>query len=719
MSKKLFLILLLIIYTSLVPSATTQEDTIAPEVRRELADTGQAGVIITFHDPVPTNADDATRRAAVTQLQNNLVATLPGFELIYRYTYIPALAGTITTAHLGALDSKPYVKRVEYNFPVQASLAEARQLIDANSVYNLGYTGASVRVAILDTGIDTDHPDLQGAIVAQRCYNSTPPPFNCPPADTATSPNAEDEHGHGTNVAGIIASRGNVSPRGIAPGTEIVAVRVLNQFAAGTVADMVAGLDYVRGLGGPGSPNHVHIVNISIGSATTYAGTCDTAVPSLANAVSQLTAQGTVIIAASGNSGSLGGISAPGCLSQVISVGAVYDADVGARAWTPCTDTTTAPDQLACFTNRSANLDLLAPGAMIEAAGIGGGVSQLGGTSQAAPMVAAATAVLFQAAGAMSRGQVLQTLQNTGISIYDTGTGLTFRRIDLYRALQAVLPKPLCQTRMPFRSIDPAPVTGELRFYTRFGYDPAFQVEGWLEDTLPVTGGTYTEGTVEVTCGTHVRAWLFDQTGALVGLVPSQYENGDGSFTPYDEDYGAGDSSTQLNPVYAGRYAGLLPVTLENPLPAVLQGVDIVKNQMGNAIEWGFVRNGVYTAFGWSWESGDGSIGCSVPETGPLSLPEFCALSGGTLATETGEQRGDNKTAAPVGVLGYDYTKPRGEIRQTQMGDAVEWGLVQDGVYITLGWSWDTGENLIGCSIPDTGPWLMTVEEFCAFVTSR
>ncbi|MBN1286729.1 MAG: S8 family serine peptidase [Anaerolineae bacterium] len=706
-SRRLFVaIALVVLGFSGTVGAAQQDDLVAPEVRQALASTGQAGVIVAFHDPVAIGADNATRRAAVAQLQDDLLANLPGFTLTYRYMYIPALAGTIASAHLAALEAKPYIARVEFNIPLQATLNDVRQLINADAGYALGYTGAGIRVAVLDSGVDTDHPDLQDSIMAQQCYNSAP--ADCPPGNTPTGSSAEDENGHGTNVAGIITSNGTVAPRGVAPDAEIVAVRILNTWGGGSMADVIAGLDYVRGLGS------VHLINLSLGGATTYPAACDAVVPALANAAHQLAAQGTVIIAASGNYASTGGVSIPACVSDIIPVGAVYDADVGSQNWGVCIDATTAADRVACFTNRGPNLALLAPGALTLAPGAGGGTSQMGGTSQAAPVVTAAAAALFQAGGVMSRGALAGLLHDTGVPIFDASTGLTFRRIDLYRALQQVLswagsaqPETVCRTAMAFRSADPAPFDGEIRFYTRFDYDPAFQVEGWLEDTLPVVAGVYTAGEVEVGCGLHVRAWLFDAHGAPAGLVPSQYENGDATFVPYTEDYGTGGDAV-LNPVYAGRYADLFPAA-KSDAPAALRGGEIIKTTMGDALEWGLVRDGVYRALGWSWTAGDGSVGCSVPEAGLLSLDEFCAWVGGApAATGTGKSEPVNAAAAPQ--LG-------GEIMQHAVGDAIEWGLVQNGVYTTLGWSWDAGENLVGCSIPEAGP--MTVEAFCAFVVRQ
>jgi hypothetical protein len=118
---------------------------------------------------------------------------------------------------------------------------------------------------------------------------------------------------------------------------------------------------------------------------------------------------------------------------------------------------------------------------------------------------------------------------------------------------------PKCVATVPFGTADPAPVSGEVRFFTDFGYDLPLQPEGWLMGAVEAVAGEQTWGSVTVFCGNHVRAWLFDAGGSPVGLIPSQYENGDGVFTPNVEDYGVGGPEygyvPAAPPLYAGSYA--------------------------------------------------------------------------------------------------------------------------------------------------------------------
>jgi predicted outer membrane repeat protein len=120
-----------------------------------------------------------------------------------------------------------------------------------------------------------------------------------------------------------------------------------------------------------------------------------------------------------------------------------------------------------------------------------------------------------------------------------------------------ILPK--CEAVVRFGTVDPAPVSGEVRFFTDFGYDQPLQPEGWQMGAVDAVVGQQTWGNVTVFCGNHVRAWLFDAGGDPVGLIPSQYENGDGVFTPNVEDYGVGGPEygyvPAAPPMYAGSYA--------------------------------------------------------------------------------------------------------------------------------------------------------------------
>jgi len=181
-------------------------------------------------------------------------------------------------------------------------------------------------------------------------------------------------------------------------------------------------------------------VNLSLGLANLFSGACDSAASftgAFASAINTLRARGTTLFASTGNNGNSSQIAVPACIGNAISVGAVYKADVGTVTF-GCTDATTAPDRVTCFSNSDSQVKVLAPGAPVTSAGRGGGLSTFLGTSQACPVAAAVAALLLQAHPGLSPDGVEAALRNTGVSITDPKNGLSFRRIDAKAAVDSV-----------------------------------------------------------------------------------------------------------------------------------------------------------------------------------------------------------------------------------------------------------------------------------------
>ncbi|MCK4297940.1 MAG: S8 family serine peptidase, partial [Planctomycetes bacterium] len=144
------------------------------------------------------------------------------------------------------------------------------------------------------------------------------------------------------------------------------------------------------------------------------------------------------VVAAAGNGGYDGGVGIPACVTEAIGVGATYDDTYGYDVgWDlPCTDSSPSVDDIACFSNRGELLDLLAPGAIITSARLGGSYEQGAGTSAATPHVAGAAAVLFDIMGmSTSPAAIRDRLRRTGVQIVDPITDVATPRIDLVRAM--------------------------------------------------------------------------------------------------------------------------------------------------------------------------------------------------------------------------------------------------------------------------------------------
>jgi subtilisin family serine protease len=407
---------------------------LASEVVQALEAEGAARVIVALQPPTAQDSLYAQSQQVVQVQARVLHRVAEGdFQLIHRYQTLAGLAGIVTPQGLNRLRHSPEVRAIALDTPVYPALIESATLIHADRVWNdLGITGAGVNVAVLDSGIDLTHPDLSDHVVVQHCFTQGA----CLPNGTNESDNAQDEHGHGTQVAGIITGRGTRSPRGIAPDAGIVAVRVMD--GSGWTSDVIAGMDWVVAnqlwLG-------VKIINLSLGSGS-YTGICDTtdAITMLyADAVSAARTAGMVVFAAAGNHAQSAALTVPACISGVIAVGSTYDADLGPRNWRACADASTAPDQVACFSNSSAALDLLAPGAWITAAALGGGQGSNAGTSMAAPHAAAVAGLMFQQDPNLTPDEIETVLKETGVSVTDPRNGRVTPRIDALAAVTHVI----------------------------------------------------------------------------------------------------------------------------------------------------------------------------------------------------------------------------------------------------------------------------------------
>ena len=397
----------------------------------------RVAVLIKLKDPSISSPGRLDSITSINRLQSKFKAAFSretitgGMKINRKMLRIPWISARISQGVLEKLRHHDLVAVIEEDVPIYALLAESALLIHGDRSYHTGYTGMGVNVAVLDSGIDTDHPDLVDSVVWEECFLSDD---HCPVTgtDRASGPgSAEDDNGHGSHVSGIITSDYETY-RGIAPGAGIVAIKILDGGGNGNLSDLVAALDWV-------ADNHlayqIRIVNMSLGSFV-YAGVCDDENLSLAEAADAVKAAGVVLFAASGNDGSDDGLDSPACLSSVISVGAVYDADVDERSYSgTCTDWTTAPDQIACFSNVSAFLDLLAPGARITSSYLNGGTTVKAGTSMACPHAGGMAALLLEEYPSLTPDDLLSLMSASGKPIYDGRIELWFPRIDIAAAL--------------------------------------------------------------------------------------------------------------------------------------------------------------------------------------------------------------------------------------------------------------------------------------------
>jgi hypothetical protein len=440
------------------------DDRLGRTVADSLESNDRVRVIVMFALPATASApspDLHARRTAVHSTRDSMLSALAAGEFSVRRTFqtVEGVAGEVTPSGVLHLLDLPVVRRIDVDEGGSGDLTEAVPLVNLDLVHALGFTGAGVTVAVIDSGIDTNHPDLSDSLVAEQCFCSGS--GGCCPNGSATQSGAgaaEDDNGHGTNVAGIITSNGTVAPAGGAPGADIVAVKVLdsnNSFCC--TSDVVAALDWIAN-----NQPAVRVVNMSLGTFFLYPNACDpvdATTNALASAVNTLNANGVTVFASSGNQASGTRMAAPACIAHTISVGAVWDSNAGGPYnFASCTDTTTSTDQVTCFSNSDAATDLFAPGAPTTSTGIGGGTSTYFGTSQASPLCAACAATLLQADPGMTPADVETALKSSPTHVTDAKNGLSFPRLDCAAAF-GITPTP---TTTPTPTSTPTPTCGDM-----------------------------------------------------------------------------------------------------------------------------------------------------------------------------------------------------------------------------------------------------------------
>jgi len=445
----------------LLAGGSARAAVVGPAVYKAFEKSSEVRVVVSYDPGVPfdfsTPAAKAIFDAAVNLIDNDLLGQfLPGeFALLRRYVSVNALAGTLNMAGLLRLQNDPRVLRIDVDKGGRAHLVEARALARIDPVLNVGFTGRGVTVAILDSGLDEQHPDLMNGIAGEQCFCSGNGGC-CPNKQTSQSgPGAAaDDNGHGTNVAGIVTSDGTIAPRGAAPDAKVVAVKVLasdNSFCCSS--DIVAGLDWILN-----NRPDVNIVNMSLGTADLFSGPCDSSTSytsSYATAINALRQRGTLVFASAGNNQAARAMAAPACVANVVSVGAVYDSNIGPETFgSVCSDPTTQADQVTCFSNSYSQTDLFAPGAITTSTGLGGSVSSYVGTSQASPLVAACAADILQAYPGMTPDALEAALKQSPSWVTDPKDGLSFPRLDCQAALSAAGPNLSYYTVTPCRLID-------------------------------------------------------------------------------------------------------------------------------------------------------------------------------------------------------------------------------------------------------------------------
>lgn len=250
-------------------------------------------------------------------------------------------------------------------FGITSSKAQSEMIpegvaaIKAPAFWNKGYKGKGVKIAIIDTGVQVNHPDLRDRIIGGRNFTSE---------DGGNISRYNDYNGHGTHVAGIIAASANgKGVVGVAPEASLLILKILDGKGNGTYSSAIAALKYAITQG-------VDVISMSLGGPTD--------VPELHAVIKEAVSKEIVVVCAAANSGDDNALTPeyayPAYYSEVISVGAA-----------------TGGKRVADFSNSNNQVDLIAPGVNILSTYINSSYARLSGTSMAAPYVTGAAALLI------------------------------------------------------------------------------------------------------------------------------------------------------------------------------------------------------------------------------------------------------------------------------------------------------------------------------------
>jgi serine protease AprX len=405
----------------LTATSPVRVDTVHQNLERRLEtldSDDRAGIIVRLE----TSATDAAI-AALERAVGPLTVTR-------RFSIIDGFAASADRRQIVALARAPGVAQVEANPILRAANESAQAAFGVTKArFDLPWlNGSGVAVAVLDSGVDASHPDLDQGKVIGFTDKSTG-------SDGSPAPETPfDDNGHGTHVSAIAAGDG-----GVAPAAAIVGVKVLNRSLQGTGGTLIDGIEWVlKNRNTFGTPIKVIVLSIQ-----PQLGECSDGTDGVSAAVNRAHASGMVVVVAAGNGGPAQcSIGAPAAAAGALTVGAMAD-------------TSTGGFQLADFSSRGPTLDgrikpdVVAPGVGITSAWWPGhGYNTLRGTSQAAPFVAGVAALMLQVNPELGSQRVKETIMGTASDwgrggdntiAGSTGPDIDYGagRLDAYAAIQA------------------------------------------------------------------------------------------------------------------------------------------------------------------------------------------------------------------------------------------------------------------------------------------
>jgi subtilisin family serine protease len=404
--------------------AVAPVERVAPAVNAAIAATGTTEVLVVFDAQISGTDDE--KRAQVQAGIDSITESLPvGSWSVAGETPTDPTANLIIDARaLSVLQQRPGIRRVQSalhefypaevssseglssEFGVSANLATMGASTPITGAWASGFKGAGKTIAVLDTGVQTDHPFLMNGTVqktvGEACFASALGYSTTCPGGASMSVSEPSKVGagapcpvdivigtqkectHGTHVAGIAVGGDGTGNSGIAPEASLISVQVFSyKYATNRITSTTGDIDdalqwlFNRRADFPG----LTAVNLSLGDGLLYTGFCNTTEASTYSKVQQLLNVGIVTVVAAGNESRTTGVSAPACLSNVVTVSALTG---GSGA-----------DLRASYSNIGPQVNVFAPGTLTSSIPCDG-IAPMAGTSMATPAVSGAIAILRQ-----------------------------------------------------------------------------------------------------------------------------------------------------------------------------------------------------------------------------------------------------------------------------------------------------------------------------------
>ncbi len=395
--------------------------------------------------PIPRARLQAVERALDTGLAEiRDLARSMNLEIVRSFVLQPAFAARADADAVLAMADLDCVIHIEPDRIWHTQTAQGLPMIHADIVHDMGYTGQGTAVAIIDTGVDYNHPTLGGGPIPNDKVV-----YGKDTADRDDDP--MDCEGHGTAVASIAAgyphqwSSVRKFAGGVAPDAKVLAYKASEDSSCGSFSTSAV-ISAIEDAVLHRDDYNVVAINLSIGGGL-FAGPCDNRSGSYGNAVNEATDAGIAVVVSAGNEGAKTQLASPGCLSNAISVGSVYDTDIGFPGYSYCanstcseilcTDANVPAETPTCYSNSDPYLDIMAPSEKLTAAKSGGTTTDFGGTSGAAPYITGSVALIAQAIPGIDPTGIRMLLEMTGKPITDPANGETHPLADLSAAVRS------------------------------------------------------------------------------------------------------------------------------------------------------------------------------------------------------------------------------------------------------------------------------------------